>query len=62
VAVQEPFQVQEESPGHLIADESIQDEEDGDILDLQMQTTKGVHLQSELDGQLKSMTGTMNNQ
>jgi hypothetical protein len=56
VAVQEPVQVHKESPGHLIADESIKDEEDGDILDLQMQTTKGVHLQSELDGQLNSIT------
>jgi hypothetical protein len=61
VAVQEPLKVQKESPGHLIADENIQYEEDGDILDLQMNTTKGVHLQSELDGQMKSITGTMNN-
>jgi len=31
-------------------DENIEEEEEGDLLDLQEQTTKGMHLNSELDG------------
>jgi hypothetical protein len=34
------------------ANENIEDEDDGDHLDLKEQTTKGAHLNSELDGQL----------
>lgn len=41
--------------------ENIDDDDEGDLLDLKEQTTKGAHLNSELDGQLQSMTGTMRN-
>ena len=53
--------LQNQDNGQLDANEKNEDEDEGDLLDLKEQTTKGAHLNSELDGQLQSMTGTMRN-
>ena len=43
----------------IIANENVEDVDEGSLLDLKEQTTKGVHLQTELDGVLISATRTI---
>ena len=43
----------------IIPDENIQDVDERSDLDLKEHTTKGAHLQSELDGELDSATRTI---
>jgi len=45
----------------VITNENVEDVDEGSLLDLKEQTTKGVHLQSELDGVLQSATRTIRN-
>ena len=45
----------------IIANENVEDVDECSLLDLKEQTTKGAHLQTELDGVLMSATRTIRN-